>query len=835
MQENFRQFLDRLRQNGELVDLHQPVDIRHIATLVDQAKTALYFHNVIGYDMPVVSGIIRSRERAMMALGAETYREIEDKLSQAIAKPIPPKYVKTSPAREVTLVGDDVDLYKLPIPMSSIYDGGPMITAGVVIARDPELGFNSGIYRFMVKEKALTGIDLVTPNNMRLFVQRALERGEPLPISISIGTHPIEITGSGYRAPLGVDEMAIAGGIRGEPVALAPCQTIDVPYIADAEIVLEAEVLPTGWTYPEGRFGEFTRLMGGLHWNPQVRIKAISMRKDAIYYNLHMPWENTWLAAPTRYATIRAALRTAGVQVKDINVTLGGCAFWHAVISIKKQPGEGKNALLAALSVMDLKHVVVVDDDIDVNDPAEVEWAIATRVQGDRDVMIVSNARAKPLDPSLPQGYGVVPTGAKVGIDATIPENIPREYYERITYAYADRAKIDDYVGGKKDAAGEAGDEAAVAALGAEILQVIGKEPLYFTDIAEKFAQLRFRHHRPRHRPSARDRKALAGPARPAVRARLGVRRQAAAKIIRHRDSGGGDHWLAKRAPWWRGRRPPRSASVLNLLGHASPFFNGDEATSSAPPTTLASQLGGSPPPLSRAADCAHPQACRRSALFSASSCARRSRTGASAASISASVKRGVMCCGQFQSKASRWNLQHAFRLRLVAGRCHRRGELRIVGKVLDLDVRENFQPPAVRIIHQDQRGAAAGRNIADGDVLPVAAIIRDRQGLVVEHADEAGRPAAMLHIGPAAFRNGGHVEAVARGNERRLVFGEAVEAALAMEASPIIGAAVFPLRFLHARGRGDIEKAISHVWPLLRQPIGCANPQSPKYGPYCS
>src|SRR5580700_2337087 len=462
MQENFRQFLDRLRQNGELVDLHQPVDIRHIATLVDQAKTALYFHNVIGYDMPVVSGIIRTRERAMMALGAETYREIEDKLSQAIAKPIPPKYVKTSPAREVTLVGDDVDLYKLPIPMSSIYDGGPMITAGVVIARDPELGFNSGIYRFIVKEKALTGI------------------------------HLVEITGSGYRAPLGVDEMAIAGGIRGEPVALAPCQTVDVPYIADAEIVLEAEVLPTGWTFPEGRFGEFTRLMGGLHWNPLVRIKAISMRKDAIYYNLHMPWENTWLAAPTRYATIRAALRTAGVQVKDINVTLGGCAFWHAVISIKKQPGEGKNALLAALSVMDLKHVVVVDDDIDVNDPTEVEWAIATRVQGDRDVMIVSNARAKPLDPSLPQGYGVVPTGAKVGIDATIPEGIPREYYERITYAYAESAKIGDYVKGKKDAAGEAGDDKAIAALAAKILDEIGKQPLYYTDVAEKFSSFNF-------------------------------------------------------------------------------------------------------------------------------------------------------------------------------------------------------------------------------------------------------------------------------------------------------------------------------------------------------
>ena len=154
MKENFRQFLDRLRQAGELVDLHQAVDIRHIATLVDQAKTALYFHNVIGYDMPVVSGIIRSKERATMAMGCETFGEIEVKLAQAIAKPIPPKYVKASPTREVTLVGDDVDLYKLPIPMSSIYDGGPMITAGVVIAKDPELGFNSGIYRFIVKEKS---------------------------------------------------------------------------------------------------------------------------------------------------------------------------------------------------------------------------------------------------------------------------------------------------------------------------------------------------------------------------------------------------------------------------------------------------------------------------------------------------------------------------------------------------------------------------------------------------------------------------------------------------------------------------------------------------------
>ncbi|MGD9944319.1 MAG: UbiD family decarboxylase [Burkholderiaceae bacterium] len=492
MNEGFRGFLDRLREHDELVDMRQPVDIRHVATLVDQSDKALMFHNVVGYQMPIVSGIIRSRERAIMSMGCENYSEVELKLQRGIDNPIPPKRVSTSPTKEVIKTGDDVDLFQIPIPMSSIFDGGPMITAGVVIAKDPEYGMNCGIYRFMVKEKALTGIDIVTPNNMRLFAQRAYEAGRPCPISISIGTHPFEIMGSGYRAPIGVDEMAIAGGIRGHAVELAPCETIDLPYIADAEIVLEAEILPTGWTQPEGRFGEFTALMGGLHWNPNVRVKAILHRKDAMYYALHMPWENTWLAAPTRYQAIRRALKTAGVQVKDINVTLGGRAFWHAIISIKKQAGEGKNALLAALSVMDLKHVVVVDDDINVFDPVEVEWAIATRVQGDRDLIIIPGARAKPLDPSLPvMPPGVVPTGAKVGVDATISEGIPHERFERISYAYADRAKIADYVGGKADPVNVAGADKVTEAAQA-ILTAIDATPLYYQDIADRFSMYDF-------------------------------------------------------------------------------------------------------------------------------------------------------------------------------------------------------------------------------------------------------------------------------------------------------------------------------------------------------
>src|SRR5688500_12541562 len=193
MNENFREFLERLRAANELVDVKQPVDIRHIATLVDQSDKALWFHDVIGYDMPVVSGIIRTRERSTMGMGCTEYGEIEQKLRHGIDHPIAPRLVETARHKQVIKTGDDVDLFALPVPMSSIYDGGPMITAGVVMAKDPEHGFNSGVYRFMVKEKNLTGIDIVTPNNMRMFAQRALQEGRPCPISISLGTHPIEI------------------------------------------------------------------------------------------------------------------------------------------------------------------------------------------------------------------------------------------------------------------------------------------------------------------------------------------------------------------------------------------------------------------------------------------------------------------------------------------------------------------------------------------------------------------------------------------------------------------------------------------------------------------
>src|SRR5262249_39857997 len=162
------------------------------------------------------------------------------------------------------------------------------------------------------------------------------------------------------------------------------------------------------------------------------------------------------------------------------NITPGGCCHWHAIVAIRKHPGDGKNAILAVLSVADMKHVVVVDDDIDVFDGTEVEWAIATRVQADRDVLIVSDARSKPRAPSLPPGPGRIPTTAKCGVDATIPEDVPRERYERIAYAYADRVRLADVLGDGLTALSAEPGPVDPAALAEGIRGALAAQPLYF-------------------------------------------------------------------------------------------------------------------------------------------------------------------------------------------------------------------------------------------------------------------------------------------------------------------------------------------------------------------
>lgn len=489
MAATFRDFLRILRENDELIEISKPVDLRNFAALVPQSDKALFFTNVEGYDMPVLSGLLNSRSRMALAMGVP-YSKIEEKLRSAMEHPIQPKLTKNAPVKEIMAAGNRVDLFQLPVPLFSLLDGGPMITGAVVVCEDPEYGMNAGMYRLMVKESSITGIDIVTPNNLRKYAERALQAGKPLPISIAIGAHPYEMFASTFKAPLGTNELAYAGGLRGEALRLAPGETIPVPCIADAEIVLEGEIIPEGWSQPEGPFCEFNRLMGGVHYNPRVKVKAMMRRRDAIFYALHMPWENIWMSAPIYEAAAWRVLQEASVSASAINVTPGGCCHWHIVAAIKKQPGDGKNAILALLSIADIKHVIVTDDDIDIFDPVDLEWAIATRVQADRDVVIVSNARAKPLDPSLGATAGI-PTTAKMGIDATIPENVPRERYRRIIYINERKVQLKDYIEGKtkpaRAARGTSGGRREEL-LAEKILQAIGGAHMFFAEILELFS-----------------------------------------------------------------------------------------------------------------------------------------------------------------------------------------------------------------------------------------------------------------------------------------------------------------------------------------------------------
>ena len=196
------------------------------------------------------------------------------------------------------------------------------------------------------------------------------------------------------------------------------------------------------------------------------------------------------MSAPIYEAAAWRVLGEAGVKATAIYVTPGGCCHWHIIAAIRKVPGDGKNAIAALLSIADIKHVVVTDEDIDIFDPVEVEWAIATRVQADRDVMIITNARSKPLDPSLPPVKGV-PTTAKMGIDATIPENVPRERYQRIVYFNEGKVRLGDFLDGKKGAQRgpkQKREEGNIDALTENILKALDQEHMFFAELLDYFS-----------------------------------------------------------------------------------------------------------------------------------------------------------------------------------------------------------------------------------------------------------------------------------------------------------------------------------------------------------
>jgi len=445
---DLRQFIRDLEVVGELTRIRKPVDPRYITPLTAQCDKGVCFEKIVGYDIPVVSGLLSTMDRLAVGMHMDK-RALGRTVARAVQHPIRPVVRDDGPCQEVVLTGDEVDLTRLPLPLHSDLDGAPYISAGMTIAKDREYGRNSGFYRFMYNDPRHLGIGLVSPSDLRVFYQRALAAGRPVPMAIAIGTHPSDMVAVTYKAPIGSDELAIAGGLRGTPLELVRCRTIDGEAPANAEIVLECEILPVGFTIDEGRFGEFTRFVGGHVMMPLVEVKAITHRKDPIFQVIHMPMENIILDAPVYEAIAWNILEMAGIETTAINVSTGGCGQFHVVAAIKKRLGEGKNALLALLSTASFKYAVVVDDDIDVYDPDSVEWAIFSRVQADRDVIIISDARAKPLDPSLLPANppAALPLTAKLGIDATIPEYANKERYTTFVYPFMKDVRLEDYLG----------------------------------------------------------------------------------------------------------------------------------------------------------------------------------------------------------------------------------------------------------------------------------------------------------------------------------------------------------------------------------------------------
>lgn len=449
MKQTFRDVLGVLEQAGELRRVKKTVDPRHLSALAAQAKEATFFETIEGYpEWRVAGAVVSTRKRLALAMGCPE-ADVARRFEAGIRRPIEPTLVPSGPCQEVVRQGDDVDLTSIPIPLMHVKDGGPYISATMVVSKDPEYGRNVGSYRLMYRTPRETGIDLVSPSDMRRYYQRALDAGRPLEIAIAIGVHPYEMLAASYKAPIDVDEYAIAGGLHGAPVELVRCKTVDLEVPADAELVLEGQLLPIGWTADEGPFGEFSHITGDVKWNPIFRVTCITHRRDPIFYMLQMPWENDWLAAPVIEAAGLQALRIASVEPVAIRAPIGGCCYWTLIASIKKRPGEGKNALLALLSVAEVKLAIVTDDDIDIYNPDELDWAMTFRVQADHDVLIISGARGKHIDPSVRAwalGKGGLPTTAKLGIDATIPEGVPKEQYERIRYFAKDAVRLEDYL-----------------------------------------------------------------------------------------------------------------------------------------------------------------------------------------------------------------------------------------------------------------------------------------------------------------------------------------------------------------------------------------------------
>jgi len=411
---------------GEVIRVAEPVSIEEdvMALVLEYERRRrspiLMFERIAGYDMPIVCNVVASRRALAFALGVDE-RGLAAEYARRIKDHVKPVVVPDPPFRHRTVTGPAMDLAKLPIPRYFPGDAGRYLTAGMLVARDPDTGVETeGYHRFQLKGRDRMGVSLHSRRRMFEYQRRAESKGAALPCAIVLGLHPLVSMGSLAYPPADVGKFQVVGGLLGEPLQVAPCATIDLHVPASAEIVIEGEI-PPGVREPEGPFGEFTGYVSRRSTEHVFVARAIAMRERPWFQSIGSgrAGDHITTLGLIREAEIANALGRVIPNVRGVHVPLSGTSSFTAYVSIaQSRPGEAKHVIPIVLGVDHyLKLVIVVDDDIDVFDEAEVLWAIATRMQADRDLVVISGSLGAMLDPSA-DDRGIT---AKLGIDATRP------------------------------------------------------------------------------------------------------------------------------------------------------------------------------------------------------------------------------------------------------------------------------------------------------------------------------------------------------------------------------------------------------------------------------
>lgn len=435
---NLRDFLSKLEQENNLVRIKKEVSAKYeIANVIYSLdEKPVIFENVKGYDFPVFAGITSDRD--VIAKGLDTTKDkLLLKLVKALQNPKEPEMVDKAPCQEVII--KDPDLSKIPLLYHLEGDGGRYGSATVSTIKDPDTGRNVSYHRLMEIGKNKFTARLIKKRQTRTTYDKL--EGD-IEMAVCVGNSVAVMVAASLGPPPGVDEFSIANALDKTP--LVKCVTKDLEVPAETEFVFEGRL--TRNLDREGPFVDLTETRDFERQEPVFVIDCITHRKDAMYQAL-IPGrlEHKTLMGMPKEPTIYNEVSKV-VNCKNVLVTMGGGSWLHGIVQIeKKDPGDPKKAIEAAFNGhKSMKHVVIVDEDVDIYSPNAIEWAIATRFQGDKDLIIKPDQSGSSLDPSGKHEAGKKTLTTKIGVDATIPTDVDKSKYEIVKYNKVD---IDDYLG----------------------------------------------------------------------------------------------------------------------------------------------------------------------------------------------------------------------------------------------------------------------------------------------------------------------------------------------------------------------------------------------------